>query len=86
MGNLHDARVITLESCLMGHVAPDELFPLLTKLIDAQDVLSVQVHPNDAFARQHENSRGKTEMWYILAAKPGARIAAGFRETRGASA
>ena len=38
---------------MTGHVAPDELFPLLTKLIDAHDVLSVQVHPDDRFAREN---------------------------------
>jgi mannose-6-phosphate isomerase len=42
--------------------------------------LSVQVHPNDDYARRHENSVGKTEMWHILRAEPGAEIALGFRE------
>jgi mannose-6-phosphate isomerase len=55
-------------------------FPLLVKFIFTDERLSVQVHPDDAFAREHENSRGKTEMWHILAAKPGATIALGFRE------
>jgi mannose-6-phosphate isomerase len=41
----------------------------------------VQVHPDDPYARLHHNSRGKTEMWHVLAAEPGAKIAAGFRET-----
>lgn len=42
-------------------------YPLLTKIIDAQDDLSIQVHPDDAYAREHENgSLGKTECWYIL--------------------
>lgn len=50
-------------------------FPLLVKLIDAQQQLSVQVHPDDAYARAHEDEAyGKTEMWYILAAEPGAKI------------
>ncbi|SDF66627.1 type I phosphomannose isomerase catalytic subunit [Sporolituus thermophilus] len=50
-------------------------FPLLVKLIDANDRLSVQVHPNDQYARMVENEDyGKSEMWYVLSAKPGARI------------
>lgn len=47
-------------------------FPLLVKLIDANDRLSVQVHPNDDYALSHEGESGKNEMWYILDAKPGA--------------
>lgn len=54
--------------------------PLLVKFIFASDKLSVQVHPGDAYARFHHSSPGKTEMWHVLAAQPGARIAAGFRE------
>jgi mannose-6-phosphate isomerase len=60
------------------HNDPKEGFPLLAKLIDASDWLSVQVHPNDAQARKLENEpRGKTEAWYILAAEPGARLVIG---------
>jgi mannose-6-phosphate isomerase len=54
--------------------------PLLVKFLFTTAPLSVQVHPDDAYARRHHNSPGKTEMWHILAAQPGARIAAGFRE------
>jgi mannose-6-phosphate isomerase len=54
--------------------------PLLVKFLFTTEKLSVQVHPNDEYARRHENSLGKTEMWHILAAEPGAQIAAGFRE------
>ena len=57
-----------------------ESIPLLVKFIFTSDKLSVQVHPGDAYAREHHASCGKTEMWHILAAEPGARIAAGFRE------
>ena len=53
--------------------------PLLIKFIFTSEKLSVQVHPDDEHARRHHASAGKTEMWHILAAKPGARIAAGFR-------
>ncbi|MDU2242711.1 MAG: mannose-6-phosphate isomerase, class I [Paenibacillus sp.] len=52
-----------------------KVFPLLTKILDASDDLSVQVHPNDAYAGQHENGElGKTECWYIVDAEPGAVI------------
>ncbi len=54
--------------------------PLLIKFIFTTEKLSVQVHPEDEYARAHHSSRGKTEMWHILAAEPGAKIAAGFRE------
>jgi mannose-6-phosphate isomerase len=53
--------------------------PLLIKFLFTSEKLSVQVHPNDEYARAHHASRGKTEMWHILAAEPGAKIAAGFR-------
>ena len=54
-------------------------FPLLLKLIDAQDTLSVQVHPGDDYAREHENGKlGKTEAWVILNCDAGARIAYGL--------
>ena len=56
--------------------------PLLVKLLFTTERLSVQVHPNDEFAARHhgEGARGKTEMWHILRADPGAKIALGFRE------
>jgi mannose-6-phosphate isomerase len=57
---------------------PGARFPLLTKIIDAEADLSIQVHPDDAYARTHENgSLGKTECWYILDAKPGTTIVIG---------
>jgi mannose-6-phosphate isomerase len=52
--------------------------PLLIKFLFTSEKLSVQVHPDDDYARAHHGSRGKTEMWHILAAEPGAKIAAGF--------
>jgi len=55
-------------------------FPLLVKLLDANRDLSVQVHPDDAYAQVRENGElGKTEMWYILRAQPGARLIYGLR-------
>lgn len=57
-------------------------FPLLIKLIDAAGPLSVQVHPDDAYARRVEHAQGKTEMWYVLDADEGTGIYYGFkRET-----
>lgn len=54
-------------------------FPLLIKMIDANDDLSVQVHPDDEYARIHHGSRGKTEMWYMLDCAPHAGIYAGWK-------
>lgn len=53
-------------------------FPLLVKFIDAEQDLSVQVHPNDEMARKKHQSNGKTEWWYILDSKPDAYLYAGF--------
>ncbi len=57
---------------------PDDGFPILIKLIDAAKDLSVQVHPDDEYAKEREGDRGKTEMWYILDAKEGAELVYGF--------
>lgn len=54
--------------------------PILVKLIDASRDLSVQVHPDDAYALSREGQRGKTEMWYILAARKGAELIYGFSQ------
>lgn len=54
--------------------------PILIKFIDAKKKLSVQVHPNDAYALVNENSFGKTEMWYVLAARKGAKLVYGFKQ------
>ena len=54
--------------------------PILIKLIDAKKDLSVQVHPDDAYAAEHEGGPGKTEMWYVLDAEEGAELTCGFRE------
>lgn len=54
--------------------------PILIKLIDAKQDLSVQVHPDDEYACREENSLGKTEMWYVLDARPGAKLVYGFNQ------
>ena len=57
-----------------------EQFPLLVKFIDANDDLSIQVHPHDELAQKRHNSFGKTEMWYILQADEGASLITGFNQ------
>ncbi len=59
-----------------GQTAPD----ILVKLIDARDRLSLQVHPDDEYAAKHHQSKGKTEMWYVLDAEPGAELICGFEK------
>lgn len=54
--------------------------PLLVKLLFTSERLSVQVHPDDTYARQHHQSLGKTEAWYVLDAQPPGEVAVGFRE------
>lgn len=65
----------------IGEVWFDTHLPILVKFLFTTDRLSIQVHPGDAFAAAHENSRGKTEMWYVLRADPGAQIGLGFRQS-----
>jgi mannose-6-phosphate isomerase len=67
-------------SVKIGEVWFEADLPILIKFIFTSEKLSIQVHPDDEFAARHENSRGKTEMWHILRADPGAQIALGFRE------
>lgn len=70
----------------MGDLVGDKVFnrfgtefPLLFKVIDAAQDLSIQVHPDDALARRRGMPCGKTEMWYVMQADPGARLISGFR-------
>ncbi len=58
----------------------DRDLPILIKLIFTTERLSVQVHPDDAYALARDGSPGKTEMWHILRAEPGAALALGFRQ------
>lgn len=55
-------------------------FPLLVKFIDANDDLSIQVHPDDELAKQRHDSFGKTEMWYIMQSDPGSTLITGFNQ------
>lgn len=66
---------------IMGaRYAKFEEFPVLIKLIDANNNLSIQVHPDDTYAREHEDSYGKTEMWYVVDCAPGASLIYGFEK------
>jgi mannose-6-phosphate isomerase len=75
---------------LLGPSLAGQDFPLLIKLLFPREKLSVQVHPDDALAQHYGEPRGKTECWYALDAKPGARVALGMKpgvtldEVRGA--
>ena len=71
----------------MGDLVGDKIyeqfgveFPLLIKYIDACDDLSIQVHPNDAVAKERHNAYGKTEMWYVVDADPDAQLLMGFNK------
>ncbi len=68
---------------LVGDTIYDQFglsFPLLFKLIDANENLSIQVHPGDEVAAERHNSYGKTEMWYVIDADPGSELIIGFKE------
>ncbi|MBC1332153.1 mannose-6-phosphate isomerase, class I [Listeria booriae] len=69
------------EPALFGN-PKEAVFPLLTKILDANTDLSVQVHPDDAYAKEHENGElGKTECWYIIDCEPGAELVYGHNAT-----
>lgn len=65
---------------LGNSISIDEDFPLLIKLITAKDKLSVQVHPNDEYAKKIENDLGKTEAWYVVDAEEGASLIVGTKD------
>ena len=80
----------TLEELIevyMGDLVGDQVFdnfgiecPLLIKFIDANDDLSIQVHPNDQMSRKRHDAFGKTEMWYVLQADAGSKLQSGFNQ------
>lgn len=73
----------TFQGELLGKKVYDTFgtkFPLLIKYIDAKSDLSIQVHPNDALAKERHNSFGKTEMWYVMQADEGAKLMVGFNQ------
>ena len=82
-GKTIDDLVVCYGKELMGEKAVQTYgakFPLLYKFIDARDNLSIQVHPNDKLAKERHNEFGKTEMWYVIKAAPGAALYSGFSQ------
>jgi mannose-6-phosphate isomerase len=84
-GFLAGNSLTELMEIYMGELVGDKIFdeyglsfPLLFKLIDANENLSIQVHPGDEVAAERHNSYGKTEMWYVVDADPGAELIIGF--------
>lgn len=75
------AEVIEIEGrdCLGINNKDIRDFPVLIKIIDARDKLSVQVHPDDAYAFEYENENGKTEAWYVLKCDEGASLIYGMK-------
>ena len=73
------AEVLEKHPEWMGRKVQNGEFPILAKFIDAKKDLSVQVHPDDDYAREHENQNGKTEMWYVIDADEGAQMIYGFK-------
>lgn len=68
------------DEALGKNAAAFPFFPLLIKLIDAKDRLSVQVHPDDSYALENEGEFGKTEMWYVVDCDEGAELIYGFNK------
>jgi mannose-6-phosphate isomerase len=86
-GFLSENEINELVETYMGDLVGEHVFekfgnqfPLLFKFIDANDFLSVQVHPNDALALRRHQCFGKTEMWYVLDAAPEAFLISGFNQ------
>lgn len=74
------AEVLTAHPEYMGaHAKNFNRFPVLIKLIDAAEDLSIQVHPDDEYAEDTDDAQGKTELWYIIDAEPDAEIVYGFK-------
>ena len=84
-GFLAGNNLMELTEIYMGDLVGDKIFdrfgiefPLLIKFIDANDILSVQVHPDDELAMERHKAYGKTEMWYIIEAEKNAELICGF--------
>ena len=80
-GTLLPDLIDRLGDALVGrrnHERFGNMFPLLVKFIDARLDLSIQVHPDDETARRRHGCPGKSEMWYVIGAEPGARLCAGL--------
>jgi len=86
-GFLAENNLPELTEIYMGELVGNQIyeeygltFPLLFKLIDANENLSIQVHPGDEVAAERHNSYGKTEMWYVVDADPGSELIIGFSD------
>ncbi len=86
-GYLAENNLQELIEVFMGDLVGDPVyfkygieFPVLIKFIDANDILSVQVHPDDMLAKHRHYAYGKNELWYVIDAEPGAEIIIGFKE------
>ncbi|WP_282015135.1 type I phosphomannose isomerase catalytic subunit [Marinifilum flexuosum] len=86
-GNLAGNNLEELIEVYMGDLVGDKVydqfgmeFPLLIKFIDANDVLSIQVHPDDELSKERHNAFGKTEMWYVIEADKGSELIVGFNQ------
>ena len=77
---LSEALNIWGEKALGSRASAFDYFPILIKLIDAKQSLSVQVHPDDKYAMMNEGEYGKTEMWYIVDCEEGAELIYGFKD------
>lgn len=72
-------EVLRIHPDYLGTKVKDGELPVLVKFIDAKKDLSVQVHPDDEYARKHEHQNGKTEMWYVIEAEKGSSLIYGFK-------
>ena len=75
------SEYISKNPSVLGTSRKTDELPILIKLIDAEDKLSIQVHPNNEQAKEWENQNGKTEMWYVLDADEDAKIVYGVKES-----
>ena len=73
------SEVLKVHPEFLGKKVTNGELPVLVKFIDAKKDLSIQVHPDDEYARRHEGQNGKTEMWYVVDAEEGASLIYGFR-------
>ena len=79
-GGMRLSEYIKQNPSVLGTNRKSDELPILIKLIDAEDNLSVQVHPDDKMAKEIENQNGKTEMWYVVEADDDAQIVYGVKE------
>jgi mannose-6-phosphate isomerase len=79
--NLHELIAEYKEQLMGKKFNSDNSFPLLIKILDANDNLSIQVHPDDAYAQRVEGEAGKTEAWYVIHAKENAHIIYGLKNS-----